>query len=99
VPVGLIVNELATNAIKYAFPDGRPGTIRVDFRSADAGCVLEVSDDGVGFGSAPIAPTRRPEGGSLGLFLVRSLTTQLRGTLTAESSPEAGSRFTVVFQP
>ena len=99
VPVGLIVNELTTNAIKYAFPGDRTGTIRVVFRSADADCVLEVSDDGVGFGSLPIAPPKRHEGGSLGLFLVRSLTTQLRGTLTAESRPDEGSRFNVVFRP
>ncbi|HUL62476.1 MAG TPA: histidine kinase dimerization/phosphoacceptor domain -containing protein [Methanocella sp.] len=47
-PCGLIVNELVTNALKYAFPDGRDGTVTVVMRQAGDDYVLEVADDGVG---------------------------------------------------
>lgn len=48
VPLGLIVNELVTNALKHAFPDDRPGTIAVDFTLKDGVYLLQVSDDGIG---------------------------------------------------
>ena len=50
VPCGLILNELMTNALKYAFPNGRNGTIYVELR-VNPGQVLSlrVADDGVGF--------------------------------------------------
>lgn len=99
VPIGLIVNELTTNAVKYAFPEGRSGSIHVRFYSRNDECVLEVADDGVGFGSLPVEPPKRHESGSLGLFLVRSLAGQLRGSLRSESGPNEGARFTLVFKP
>jgi two-component sensor histidine kinase len=98
VPLGLIVNELATNSMKYAFPDGRPGTVSIRFATKDGACVLEVADDGVGFDVPPDERLRRHETGSLGLFLVRSLAGQLRGKLSAESAPGKGARFTLVFK-
>jgi PAS domain S-box-containing protein len=49
IPCGLILNEIITNAIKYAFPSGRSGTIRVDLHRSETGAIrLLVSDDGVG---------------------------------------------------
>ena len=48
VPCGLIVNELLTNALKHAFPEGRPGKIKIKFHSTDGECLLEVGDNGVG---------------------------------------------------
>ncbi len=49
IPVGLIVNELVTNALKYAFPEGRPGTVEISLQAQDDNTLaLRVKDDGVG---------------------------------------------------
>lgn len=65
VSFGLIVNELVTNAVKHAFPEGRQGRVRVAAGSGLSGLFLEVSDDGCGM-------TGSPDKG-LGLRLVSSL--------------------------
>jgi two-component sensor histidine kinase len=84
VPLGLIINELVTNAIKHAFPDQRPGRIRVGFEAVDEGLVLTVEDDGVGFDD------QRNVG--MGEDLVRGLLGQLGGELRMEST-KSGSAF------
>jgi two-component sensor histidine kinase len=48
VSIGLIANELVTNAFKYAFPDGEGGTVQITLEPAGEGIVLSVDDDGVG---------------------------------------------------
>jgi two-component sensor histidine kinase len=48
VSLGLVVTELVINALKHAFPGGRPGRIKVGFRSVGEGWTLSVDDDGVG---------------------------------------------------
>jgi PAS domain S-box-containing protein len=92
VPCGLIVNELVSNALKHAFPNGRAGQVRVnlDRPSADQ-AVLVVADDGVGL------PSHLDIGraNSLGLQLVDDLTHQLHGTLAV--SRDGGTTFTVTF--
>lgn len=91
IPCGLILNELMTNALKHAFPAGRPGTIRVELRRAGENRVaLAVSDDGIGLDE------RSNGDGSLGWRLVRSFAEQLGAQLTISSSP--GTRVDVVFQ-
>jgi two-component sensor histidine kinase/sensor domain CHASE-containing protein len=92
VPVGLIVNELLTNALAHAFPQGRPGRITVVMRRIKGGQVqLAVNDDGIGF------PTeidyRNPT--SLGLRIVNILVQQIRGSLTLETAE--GTTFRVIF--
>ena len=78
VPVGLMVNELATNAFKYAFPDDRAGTITVRFRNrSDRELELVVEDNGKG------CPQGAKEG--LGSRIVRLLAQQLKGDVTTES--------------
>jgi two-component sensor histidine kinase len=75
IPCGLILNELLTNALKYAFPDGRSGNIHITLRAAAEQATLSERDTGIGF----------PEGfdfrntESLGLQLVGMMTEQLRG--------------------
>ena len=79
IPCGLIVNELISNALKHAFPDGRHGQLQVELtESPDGQLVLAVSDDGVGLpaGLDPRTST------TLGLQLVMLLTDQLQGTLS-----------------
>lgn len=73
VTLGLIVDEVMTNAIKYAHPAGIPGKITVGCRSSFDTLIIEVSDDGVGFPEG-FDPTNS---GLLGLRLVRSLAKQL----------------------
>ncbi|MBN2171031.1 MAG: GAF domain-containing protein [Candidatus Krumholzibacteriota bacterium] len=78
VPLGLLLNELITNAIRHAFPAGRAGRIRVAFRRLPGGeAELVVADDGVGLpaGADPAAPA------TLGLQLVQTLTRQLGGRI------------------
>lgn len=89
VTLGLIVNELATNAVKYAFPTGE-GQIVLGFGYRDGEVVLTVSDDGVG-----LAATESRSGGSnMGSRFVDAFTVQLGGKL-AKASGESGSTFTV----
>lgn len=75
IPVGLILNELITNAYKYAFPEGRSGKIIVDFYKRAEQYFLNICDDGVGL--PPDFEQRRNK--SLGLNLVRGLVRQLDG--------------------
>ncbi len=94
VPCGLIVNELVTNALKHAFPDGRRGRVRVAMHregEAPPRYVLSVWDDGKGFPEG--VDFRATE--SLGLKLVCTLTEQLNGAIRLER--EGGTRFSITF--
>jgi two-component sensor histidine kinase len=78
-PLGLITNELVTNAFKYAFPNERPGRIDVALRHTAGGVELTVADDGVGHD-----PTAPATGGGLGRMLVEQLVRQLGGLVAIE---------------
>lgn len=86
--VGLIANELLTNAVKYAYPDDRAGTIRLSLRTNAGQAHLAVDDDGVGFTPAEAPPA---EGSGLGQRLVRSLAAQLRGEFICVSGEKGTS--------
>lgn len=88
VPLGLIINELVENALKYAFPDERAGEIRVELAASGDDLVLLVSDNGIGFDPQ----TSRAGGGAR---LVRSLSQQLGGRL--ERLQGAGTCMTLSF--
>jgi two-component sensor histidine kinase len=79
VPLGLIVNEAVTNALKHAFPDDQAGEIFVDLRKSSKSIRLVIRDNGRGFAAA-----RRE--GSLGMRLMTSLARQLRASLTVDGS-------------
>lgn len=83
IPVGLILNELVTNAIKHAFPGNRKGTVFFKLYSTESFVYLEVKDDGVGF--APGVDVLNSH--TLGFQLVQTLTEQVEGELTHESKP------------
>jgi PAS domain S-box-containing protein len=94
IPCGLILNELVSNALKYAFPEGRSGGVVVGLSATvgDTGTrevTLTVTDDGVGLPDA-LDPAQTP---SLGLRLVQILAKQLRGAVVARRGP--GARFEV----
>lgn len=93
IPVGLIVHELVTNAMKHAFAGGRGGHLRIAFRRTDDGhACLTVGDDGAGMP----ATTTVPRDGGLGLGMVNSLARQIDGTVTHENTP--GATFHVRFR-
>ena len=84
VPVGLMLNELVTNALKYAFPEGRAGLLLVRLASAPDGQItLSVQDDGVGL--KPDFALAQAE--TLGLRLVRMFAKQLRAQVALRSEP------------
>ncbi|MFQ3620941.1 MAG: sensor histidine kinase [Spirochaetales bacterium] len=76
---GLIVHELITNSVKYAFPQGRKGTIRISLHQELKDLILTVEDDGVGFTGDP---HKLP---GLGMEIIQSMVNQLKGTLRFES--------------
>jgi two-component sensor histidine kinase len=78
IPCGLIVSELLSNVLKYAFDGRDTGTVDVSFSRRGDAMELAVTDDGVGM------PGEAREG-SIGMRLVESLSRQLRGTLTVSS--------------
>jgi PAS domain S-box-containing protein len=91
VPCGLIINELVTNSLKYAFLGKSEGKIKIDFNLDDIVCVLTVSDTGVGFPKDLDYRNAR----TLGLRLVVSLVRQLRGKI--ELLETVGTAFKITF--
>jgi len=91
VPLGLILNEAITNAIKYAFPGGKTGNIHISFTNKTAEeLVLEISDDGNGL----------PEGfdnssSTMGMNLMRGLAKDIDAKFSIESAE--GTRVKVMF--
>jgi len=97
VAVGLVVNELVTNAAKHAYPDREEGGIvRVELRSdeAQAEATVTVSDEGQGMDPARVAE-RSTQGGQ-GSDLLRHLTRQLGGEVEL-GTPERGTSTTIRF--
>jgi PAS domain S-box-containing protein len=94
IPCGLIINELITNSLKYAFPDGRKGEIRVSLSPLNENEVeLVVGDNGVGI---PEDVDFRKTA-SLGLRLVTILTeNQLHGKINLDRS--RGTEFNIIFK-
>lgn len=88
---GLIINELVTNSLKYAFPKGRSGQIDVHFKQTRTYTQLRVSDNGIGLPSN----FDFKETQSLGLQLVATLTDQLQGKI--ELRNKSGTTFIITF--
>ena len=92
IPCGLIINELLTNSIKHAFPEGTKGQISIKMEQDQDQYYLTVSDNGIGI---PIElDIQKTE--TLGLLLVNSLVGQLDGNL--EISQENGTAFYITFK-
>lgn len=90
IPLGLVLNELVTNAFIHAFPEGKKGSIVVSIRSEGEGAVLVVQDDGVGL--SPAVSIASPN--TLGLELIRVLTSQAGGQ-PEFSTGDHGTRVTI----
>jgi two-component sensor histidine kinase len=86
--IGLMINELVTNSVRFAFAEDEPGNILVLFRRCDGGFCLDVIDDGHGFRS-------EARSGSVGQRMLRALVAQLEGTIEWAGPP--GTRVSVSF--
>jgi two-component sensor histidine kinase len=92
IPCGLIINELVSNSLKHAFPEGRKGSVAIRLHADDRGVVtLAVADDGVGL--PPGMDFRNTD--SMGLQLVNMLTSQLHGEISFSGGE--GTAFTITF--
>ncbi len=88
VSIGLIVNELVTNALKYAYPTQTPGPVRIRLQKSGTGLRLDVEDDGVGF-----QPAGRPARGSgVGGMIVAAMADTLKATIIHDPT-WPGTRF------
>ena len=91
VPCSLVINELVSNALKHAFPEGRTGAIFIDFQRQGDTYVLVFRDDGIGMPQG-IDNTHYE---TFGLELIRGLVGQLNGTIELDRT--AGTAYTITF--
>ncbi len=89
IPLGLLINELVTNAFKYAYPEGG-GIIEVNAREIDGHLHVEVSDQGIGLPNG--FDIDRPQA-SLGFKVIAGMVRQLHGHLTVTSNRPKGAHF------
>ena len=89
IPLGLLINELVTNAVKYAYPEGG-GVIEVSAREVDKHLHVEVSDQGIGL--PPGFDIDQPQT-SMGFKVIACMVRQLQGHLTITSGKPKGAHF------
>lgn len=83
IPCGLVINEIITNSLKYAFPEGHPDPeIRIVFKRHDGRATIEISDNGIGLPE----PFEELDTNSLGTLLIKTLTSQLKADLQVKST-------------
>ena len=91
VAIGIIVNELVINAVKYAYPDG-PGPIHVELKTEGDEFVLSISDDGVG-----LAVRSDPRSTGMGQRIVTAMAAKLDASVERDPS-HAGTRMVLRFR-
>lgn len=98
LPIGLILNELLTNAFKYAFPDGKDGMIEITLKKGETDhCILSVSDNGIGLPGNFAFDSDK----SIGMYIVRLLAEQLDGHVEIDQmadSVKTGTTFRVLLR-
>jgi PAS domain S-box-containing protein len=94
IPCGLIINELVSNALKYAFPRGAKGNVGIKLQKKGKTLALSVRDSGIGFPQN--LDFRNTE--SLGLQLVTTLTEQISGEISMKSTASKGTEFLIKFK-
>ena len=92
VNVGVVVNELVSNAAKYAFPENSSGTVTVELAALDKSYSVTVSDDGAG-----ISEGAAPEGTGLGMRIIKAITRSL-GTELEKLECDRGTKHRIVVQ-
>jgi two-component sensor histidine kinase len=95
IPCGLIINELVSNSIKYAFPDNREGEIHISLeKNRGSKYVLTVGDNGIGTGSRE----KLINSDTLGIQLVNLLSKQMNGELDVKTAPGKGVEYSITFE-
>ncbi|MDQ1194736.1 PAS domain S-box-containing protein [Rhizobium sp. SORGH_AS 787] len=94
MPVGLVVNELMTNALKYAFAGRDGGEIKVRCTVDDQGCKVLVADDGIGLTDKTDWPRR----GKLSAMIVQSVRHNAKADIDVASEPGSGMAVTITFK-
>ncbi len=92
IPCGLIINELVSNSLKYAFPNNKDGSIKLQMNFEENDLILDVKDNGVGIDKS-IDITSSD---TLGLKLVQLLTSQMDGKVEIKNT--VGTEFKIVFK-
>jgi two-component sensor histidine kinase len=92
IPCGLIISEIVSNSLKYAFPNEMYGEILVSLKSVEDGYELIISDNGIGLADEFDIDNNK----SLGLILVKSLTEQIDGEITITRNH--GTEFKINFK-
>lgn len=93
IPVGLIISELVSNCLKYAFPDDQTGELFISLKDDYEKFKLIISDDGVGL---PENFDFNDPDSTLGIRLVKSLVNQLDGTI--ELDRKGGTKYIIDFK-
>jgi two-component sensor histidine kinase len=93
MPTGLVINELLTNSLKYAFVGRDGGTITLHSLVDETGCRVIIADDGVGFAEED----RWPKAGKLSELIVRSLRQNAKARIEVASERGKGVRVTIFF--
>jgi len=94
IPLGLLINEAITNALKYGIQDEEDGEIHVSLKKEDEKhYVLNIGDNGVGFADKVNLKNTK----TLGLRLIHNLTRQLKGSISKDESKK-GTNYIVKFQ-
>jgi two-component sensor histidine kinase len=88
IPLGLVVNELATNAVQHAYPAGQGGTVTIQARGTTGAVTVSVADEGVGLPGGDATP-------GLGGTIVKALGRQIGATIETRTAPGAGTSVTL----
>ncbi|GGG22733.1 sensor histidine kinase [Rhizobium wenxiniae] len=94
MPVGLVINELMTNALKHAFKGRDGGEIVLRCVVDDAGCRISVADNGIGLSH----PSDWPRRGKLSAMIVQSIKHNAKADVEVESTTGMGMKVTIVFE-
>jgi PAS domain S-box-containing protein len=92
MPVGLVVNEAMTNALKHAFEGRQEGTITLHCLRCETGYAIEISDDGSGLPSGETWP----QPGKISALIVQSLHENTDARVEVESNPDGGTKISFV---
>lgn len=77
MPIGLILNELISNSLKYAFPDGQSGMVKIRLKEGADGLLLQVIDNGVGFDVQEVEDDKE----SFGMEMIRAFLVKLEASI------------------
>lgn len=90
IPLGLIINEIITNSLKYAFPEEMKGIIKVSLKKFDSKYELKVCDNGIGFPKS--LDYKKTD--TIGLQLVNGLINQIDGEITLDMNQKTEFKIT-----